>query len=120
MNLEDRIASLVATQPEGDLELDARGLPAHHLPRAAGVVVRLDRLGVIGGQAGEDADAEHRRLVNPAVGDDRVEPGQDLPDDDVDVVLVRVQRELRLRPLGHGQVEQLDAGPGLADVDPDD
>jgi len=67
-----------------------------------------------------DANAEYRGRVDAAVAKDRVQPGQDLRDDHVDLVPVGVQRVLGLGPLGHGQVEQLDPGPRLAYVDPDD
>ena len=48
-------------------------------------------------------------------------PGHDLPDDHGHIVLGGpVKRVLGLRALGHGEVEQLDPGPRLADVDADD
>jgi len=68
-----------------------------------------------------DADPEDGRAVNLAVGEYRVQPGHDLPDDHVHVMLGGAdKRVLRLRALRHGQVKEFDPRPRLPDVDTDD
>jgi hypothetical protein len=66
-----------------------------------------------------DPDPEDRRGVDSPLGEHRVQPGRDVPDDHVHLVLGGVERVLRLRALRHGQVEQLHPDPGLADIDAD-
>jgi hypothetical protein len=66
-----------------------------------------------------DTDAEDRGGVHSPVGEHRAQPGRDGTDGVVHLMLGGVERVLRLRPLRHGQVEQLYPYPGLADVDTD-
>ncbi|BFO18958.1 hypothetical protein SHKM778_53460 [Streptomyces sp. KM77-8] len=66
-----------------------------------------------------DADAEQPLGGEARAGEHLGDPGADVVDDDLDLVALLLQRELRAGELGEGQVEQFDADPGLAHVDAD-
>lgn len=66
-----------------------------------------------------DADAEQRLGLGPGTGEHLGDAVADVPDDGLDVVAPLGQRPFGAGEFGEGQVEQLDAHPGLADIDAD-
>src|ERR1700677_1047068 len=89
--------------------LPALGLPVH------------ETVGSVPDDAGDpDPDAEDRGRADPAAGQYRLKPGQNRLDDQADSVLPGITWIVGLGALGQGQVKQLDADPGLANVDPYD
>ncbi len=66
-----------------------------------------------------DADAEQPARVGARVAQDVGDAGADMGDDAVDVVPVLGQQPFGAGQFGEGEVEELDADPGLPDVDAD-
>lgn len=66
-----------------------------------------------------DADAEQTARVGAGVGEDVRHGRPHMGHDALDVVTVLGQRPFGAGEFGQGEVEQLDAHPGFADVDPD-
>ncbi len=95
--------------------LQRYGVPADGLAVHDGAPVG----GVLDDAGDADADAEEPLGSEVRGGEHLVDAGADVVHDDLDLVPLVLQRALGAGQLGEGQVEQLDADPGLADVDAD-